>query len=80
MEAIVIYVLIGYVYGYNNYRLMASNGKKDKFPIYYHVVAGVFWPVSIPWLVWSIHKKLCNGSWIKYMNEELEEETGEKNL
>lgn len=55
-----LYILIGCLWGYNNYRIMASGGKEDIFPIWYHVVAGCIWPVSMMTIAWIIYKKWKN--------------------
>lgn len=54
MELIVLYILIGGLYGCADYRFIVSHGKKDKFPVYYYMIAGAIWPISISLLAWFI--------------------------
>lgn len=56
----ILYIIIGCIYGYSNYRIMKDHGKKDRFPVWYHVIAGILWPFSMITMLWGIYKK-CKG-------------------
>lgn len=52
-----LYILIGCLYGYSNYRIMTLNEKEHVFPVWCHVVTGVLWPVSMGTMLWIIYKR-----------------------
>ncbi len=41
MKIIMLYILIGFIYGLNNYRIMLSHEKERHFPNWYHAIAGL---------------------------------------